>query len=153
MFRFALIAAIFAIAFPLPARAAVIDFSTELVQLNGKPFTLPADDLSDSEKAIVATLQARGYSITKPTKTTLGDVSIQALLTPIQSEDPKDKLRKFTLAQKIEDADEDKLQQKSKLNLTVDEITLLKDAIGKNYPPLIMGQCWKILDPASFAAK
>lgn len=20
-------------------------------------------------------------------------------------------------------------------------------AIGKNYPPLIMGQCWKILDP------
>ena len=144
---------VFVIAFPLAARAGTVDFSTELVQLDGKPFTAPSGDLTDAEKAAVADLQAKGYAVAKAAKVTLGDIALQALLTPVPKDEPKDKLRKFTLAQKIEDAVENKLQQNSKLDLTADETTLLKDAIGQNYPPLVMGQAWKVLDPASVGAK
>lgn len=132
-----------------PALAAVVDFSTELTQLDGRPFADPADRLSPAEQAVVDGLVTRGYTLQRPKKTTLGDVVVQALLLPVQGEDPKEKMRKFTLAQHIQDAMASKLQEHSKLDLPLEDMAFIKDVIGKNYPPLIMGQAWRILDPAS----
>jgi len=35
------------------------------------------------------------------------------------------------------------------IELTVDEVKLCKDLIGKRYSPLVVALCWQILDPAS----
>lgn len=141
--------ALVALAAAVPAHAGSVDFSTELFQLDGKPFADPTQGLSTQEQAFVDALVARGYTVGRPKKTTLGDVAIQALLLPVATEDSKDKLRKFTLAQHIQDAVANRLQEHSKLDLSLEDTAFLKDLIGKNYPPLIMGQAWRVLDPAS----
>jgi len=51
----------------------------------------------------------------------------------------KDKMKRFELAMKIKDSGE--------INLTSEEITLLKELIGKMYGTLIVGRCYEILDP------
>ncbi len=138
-------AALFASA---PGYAAPIDFSFELTQLDGKPFT-GTGDMTDQERAVVAPLLARGYTLGKPEKTTLGSVAINSLLYPVQGDDPTEKMKKYGLALKIQDATANKLQEHSKVDLTVDELKMVKDAIGKLQTPLIVGQAWRVLDPAS----
>lgn len=105
--------------------ALAVDFSKPITQIDG---TTP---LRDDKQAI--------YS--------LGDVAETALLTSYQDEgnlDGVEKNKRFWIAKKIHDQRKDPV-------LTADEIALIKKLIAKAYNPLVTGQAWTLLDPASAA--
>ncbi len=104
--------------------AFAIDFSSPITQLDGQPF-----------------IDKDG----KPIHTTLAIVAENALLASYQDEQNlsgEDKVKRFVLAHKIHDDEKN-------VELTADEITLIKKLIAKSYNPLITGESWRILDPAS----
>ncbi len=73
---------------------------------------------------------------------TLGSVSINALLLQYKGEDNlpgEEKLRRWELAVKIKNGPDP-------VELTVENVSLIKNLIGKSYGPLICGQAWKLLD-------
>ena len=103
--------------------ALALDFTQPLTTLSGQPFTDP-----DSKVTI-----------------TLATIAENALLQAYPDEQNlsgEEKLKRYTLARKIED-------NKQKAELSAEEIALLKKLIAKLYNPLILGQSWKMLDPAS----
>jgi hypothetical protein len=71
---------------------------------------------------------------------TLFDVCIASLLSPNQDDNEKDKWAKYGIYKKLMDAKE------GIVDVTVEDISLLKNQIGKNEPPLVMGQCWEMLE-------
>lgn len=88
-----------------------------------------------------------GTAMRKEDKTvlTLEEVASTALLSSYQDEsnlDGVEKNKRFWLAKKIHDQRKDPV-------LTADEIALIKRLIAKAYNPLVVGQAWTILDPAS----
>jgi hypothetical protein len=84
---------------------------------------------------------AEGNSIVngKNLKLLLKDVCIASILSPIQGDEEKAKLDKYEIYKKLRDA-------KQEVELTAEEITLLKKAIGKLQPQLIMGQCFEMIE-------
>jgi hypothetical protein len=70
---------------------------------------------------------------------TLKDICVNSVLTPIQEDDDRKKFEKYEIFKKVRDA-------KDFVELTVEEIALTKKAIGKIQPPLIMGQCYEMLE-------
>lgn len=106
-----------------PASAAEIDFTTPLVQLDGKPFLGPDG---------------------KPVETTLASVAETALLGSYVDEQNltgEEKVKRFSLANKI--------HGNRAASLTTEEVALIKRLIAKSYNPLVVGLSWTILDPAS----
>ena len=88
-----------------------------------------------------------GTPMRKDDKTilTLEETVTTALLSSYpdeQSLDGVEKNKRFWLAKKIHDQRKDPV-------LTADEIALIKRLIAKAYNPLVVGQAWTILDPAS----
>ena len=76
---------------------------------------------------------------------TLADVAENALLSDYRDEqnlDGVEKLKRWTLAKKIEDT-------KSSVTLNADEIALIKKLVGKAYNPLVYGEMVQAIDPAS----
>ena len=149
------IAAAIAVAFALittPALATPIDFLTPITQLDGKPFT-KIGELSEAERKVVGDLIARGYTVGEPEPSTLGLVAKNAVLATYQDEPTlsgDEKAKRYALALKIQDAVGDKAGMfHGQLDLKAGEIELLKKLIAKSYNPLVVGQTWKILDPAS----
>jgi len=59
---------------------------------------------------------------------------------PTGNMDGIEKARRYFLAIEIHTA-------KNQVELSVDDIKLIKDEIGRVYPPLIVGQAYEILDP------
>lgn len=72
------------------------------------------------------------------TAVTLKHVCVHALLAQSQ-ETPQQKFENYRLASRIQDADE--------IELGADDITKLKQLIGKLFPPLYVGNAWLLLDP------
>jgi hypothetical protein len=70
---------------------------------------------------------------------TLRDVCIAAVLTPVQEDDQKKKFEKWDIFKKLRDA-------KEVAELTVEEISIIKAGSGKIHPPLILGQCFEMLE-------
>lgn len=114
-----------------PACAAPIDFGTEIVQIDGKPYV-------DKEG--------------KPEKTTLGSICEQALLANYPDEDAtaakgdgleigKEKARRYRLALKIRDG--------KAVELGAEEVLLLKRLVAKSFTTYIVGRVWTLVDPAS----
>lgn len=88
-----------------------------------------------------------GSSMKKEDKSslTLEEVATTALLSSYQDEqalDGVEKNKRFWLAKKIHDKPKDPV-------LTADEIALIKRLVAKAYNPLVVGQAWTLLDPAS----
>ena len=54
----------------------------------------------------------------------------------------KEKVERYELAKKIH-------HSKGLVDLTVEEIALLKELVGRIYPPITVGQAFEILDPHS----
>lgn len=111
-----------AAAIAVAAPALAVDFGATINGLDGKP--MQKDD-----------------------KTTLSleEVATTALLSSYPDEqnlDGVEKNKRFWLAKKIHDQRKDPV-------LTADEIALIKRLIAKAYNPLVVGQAWTILDPAS----
>jgi len=103
--------------------AMALDFTQPITTLDGKPFKDPSGQVSDITLAVIAE---------------------NALLQAYSDEtnlSGEDKIKRYTLARKIED--------NKKVDLSAEEIALLKKLIAKSYNPLITGQSWHMLDPAS----
>lgn len=104
----------------LPANA--IDFASPIKTVNG-------EEMRKEDKNIL----------------TLNDVVQNALLASYPDEQNlagDEKVKRWSLAMKID-------RQRKDPTLTADEIALIKKLVGKAYGPLIVGQAWTMLDPAS----
>jgi hypothetical protein len=113
--------AVFGVALCLLATTAwATDFTAVLSGLDGKP------------------LVAEGVP-----SMTLGEVVANALVNQFKDENPsgQDKVKRWALALRIHAAKD--------IELTADEVKLIKDLVAKAYGPLVVGQVWSILDPAS----
>lgn len=100
-----------------------IDFTTALSTISGKPIL---QDPKDSKSIF-----------------TLGDAAVVALEGEIESdrgESGEQKFKRDQLARKI--------YGQSSIVLTVEEIALIKDRIGKVASPVVVGAAWPLLDPA-----
>ena len=97
-----------------------IDFSTVLVDIEGK-----ALDSSPEDK----------------TPATVSKVAIEALLATFSDEtiEGAEKLKRWELASKIKNA-------VSLVDITVEEITLVKKLIGKAFGPTVVGQVYQLLE-------
>lgn len=117
-----------ALAFTVSAAAQnrTIDFTQEIKGLNGEPFTQPITNKPN----------------TKPENLTLGDVTVNALETPVPDDiklSGEDKFKMDLLARKVYKA--------KAVALTPDEIKTIKDRIGKIYAATVVGAAWRLLDP------
>ena len=75
----------------------------------------------------------------------LKDVCINALLTPAQQESEKVKWEKYVLFKKFRDAITE-ADGTIWIELKSEEVSLLKQAVGRTQTPLIMGQIWEMLE-------
>lgn len=73
---------------------------------------------------------------------TLGVIARTALNADLQDErrSGEDKYAAYKLADRIRNAT-------GAIDVKVEQVTLIKQRIGKAYPPAIMGQCWDLLEP------
>jgi hypothetical protein len=69
----------------------------------------------------------------------LKDIMIRAMLTPDREDDDKKKWQKYEIYKKL-------LKEKTEVDLTIEELALIKKFIGKYESQLIMGQCWELLE-------
>jgi hypothetical protein len=100
-----------------------INFTEALTGLDGKPIVQ-----GDPKKA-------------EPI--TLGDIAVASLENSLEEDRQMSGDAKFkldTLARKI-------YKMKDAI-LTVEDISTIKQRIGKAYPPVIVGAAWRLLDPA-----
>ena len=74
----------------------------------------------------------------------LKDVCVTALLTPNQQDDEKKKWDKYEVFKKVRDGVKE--EEEINVELKSEEITLIKQAVGKTQTPLIMGQIWEMLE-------
>jgi hypothetical protein len=72
-------------------------------------------------------------------KLTLADVAINALLSLEDKTSGEEKFKRYALSKKIH-------ENTNSVDLKVEEITLIKEMIGKIYAPLIVGQTWDMLE-------
>ena len=68
---------------------------------------------------------------------TVKTVIVNAVLAPVDKESGIDKVKKYELAKKIYASDE--------VDLDEDEIKTIKDAVGKNFAPIVVGQIYELL--------
>jgi hypothetical protein len=87
-------------------------------------------------------LDAEGKEITAHNKPsmTLRDVIINSILSPTQEDDEKKKFEKYEIFKKVRDA------KNGIAELKAEEIATIKKSIGKLQPPLIMGQCFEMIE-------
>lgn len=108
-----------------------INFNAPLKDLDGKVITDKVLDHEDKVNLV---------------KATLGRVAANALLA-VTDEDKnmtgETKVKRYDLAMKVINGKADKLK--------AEDISEIKKAIGKTYAPLIVGQAWRMLDPAEKA--
>ena len=64
-------------------------------------------------------------------------VIVNAVLSPVQKESGIEKVKKYELAKKVYSSDE--------VDLNEDEIKTIKDAVGENFAPIIVGQIYELL--------
>lgn len=84
-----------------------------------------------------------GEDIKKPDGNilTLKDVIITSVLSPVQGDDEKVKFDKYEIYKKVKDD-----HPEGDVELTVEEIALIKKCIGQWQPPLILGQAFEMLE-------
>lgn len=70
---------------------------------------------------------------------TMRDVCINSLLTPVQTDDEKIKWEKYEIFKKLRDA-------KDEVELKLEELNVVKKAVGKIQSQLLMGQVWEMLE-------
>jgi len=69
----------------------------------------------------------------------LRNICINAVLAPVEGEDQKKKWEKYEIFKKLRDAN-------NEVDLKAEEVVIIKNGIGKFNPPLIMGQCFEMLE-------
>jgi N6-adenosine-specific RNA methylase IME4 len=89
-------------------------------------------ELKDAEGKSIIAIEG------KP-KLLLKDVCITSILSPIKDDDEKLKFNKYEIFKKLRDS-------KAEVELTAEEIALLKKCIAFFQPQLIMGQCFEMIE-------
>lgn len=94
-----------------------IDFSQNIIALDGKPF--------EKEVGVLATL---------------GDMCVSALLTELRDvpTKPEDKLNRWELAKRI--------YKQGEVELKIEDIALIKKSVGSVYMPALMGAIYDLLE-------
>lgn len=64
---------------------------------------------------------------------------VNAVLSPVDKETGVKKLEKYQLAQKVYNAD-------GEVELSAEEISLIKKQVGEVFPPIIVGQVFNLLE-------
>lgn len=64
---------------------------------------------------------------------------VNAILSPVERESGMDKVKKYELAKKIHDATDE-------VELSVEDVSLIKERVGDVFPALITGQVWSMLE-------
>lgn len=70
---------------------------------------------------------------------TLRRVMVHAILDPREQCEPEEKVRRYNLAHEIQEA-------KIAVELSENDIQLIKNKVGQLYPPIVVGQAWNLLD-------
>jgi len=104
--------------------------------LDGRNMTV---NIMDDEKGSLG-----GQKVTKKDLTLREVITNSLLAPPPQGQrdqmEGAEKARRYYLAMEIH-------KTKNQIELSVDDVKLIKDEIGRVYPPLIVGQAYEILDP------
>lgn len=79
-----------------------------------------------------------GKPVIKEIELTLGKIGANALMTPVEKDTGDEKAAKGSLAMKIYSAGE--------IDLSIDELKLLKDNIDRCYGPLVITQARELLE-------
>jgi len=69
---------------------------------------------------------------------TLKMAIVNAVLAPVQNEKGTDKIKKYELAMKV--------HKNKEVDLTAEDISLIKERVGELFPPLIVGQVYNLLE-------
>ena len=114
-----------------------VDFSTQLVNIEGEPMEEPKFDPSTGEPV----MEGEGENA-KPVmlKVSLARVAKRVLLTTFEDEknlDADEKLKRWNLAQKI---------NRGSKSVSTEEVSLLKKLIAKAFSPAILGPAFTILE-------
>lgn len=107
------------------AQTHTIDFTQEVKGLDDKPIMQPLATDSGA----------------KPVALTLGDVAVNALVTPMDGDiklTGEDKFKMNELARKI--------YKHKAVVLTAEDLKLVKERIGKLYAATVVGYAWHVLD-------
>lgn len=62
---------------------------------------------------------------------------VNAVLSPVQTDKGVDKVKKYELAKRVYASDE--------VDLNEDDIKLIKERIGENFAPIVVGQIYELL--------
>ena len=118
-----------------------IRLDQDFLDIDGKVINSEKECCIQKANGALAESNGRLVTVMVPTpdkKIELKDVCIQSLLTEIP-DDTTDKYEKYKLFQKFHKAN-------GKINLESQEITMVKELIGKCYGTLIVGQAWDMLE-------
>lgn len=99
-----------------------------LVKINVPLTTLDGQTMKDN---------VDGQAVDATVKTAI----VNAVLAPVQKESGIEKVKKFNLAQRIYKDDE--------VELTAEEVSLIKACVGENFAPIVVGQIWNLLEGKS----
>lgn len=116
------------------AKGQGIDFTKHLVGVNGDNLFQAGEDCNGG--------LIPGKTCSK-LDLTLGDVAIGALMSMLdqdKNEDPKKRFERDQLARKV--------YKKTNAVLSSEEISLIKDRIGRTYGVNLVGASWLLLDPS-----
>ena len=112
------------------------DLNKVFKTLDGRNMTV---NIMEDEKGSLG-----GQKVTKKDLTLREVITNSLLAPPPQGQrdqmEGAEKARRYFLAIEI-------YTEKNQVELSVDDIKLIKDEIGRVYPPLIVGQAYEILDP------
>lgn len=116
-------------------RLSMLIFAAAIVGIAGQAMAV---DL----KAPIKQVDGKAFDLVEGKPVTLGSIAKVALLSTYpddQQTSGEQKFKRWQLAAKIEAGDG---------NLSIEEIKLLKDLIGKSFGAPVVGPAWQILDPA-----
>ena len=121
-------------------RKPAIDFTQPLVGVDGKILFQGGEDCLPQAADKPPLLPGKTCS---KSDLSLSDVSVGALETVLEhdrNEDPKKRFVRDQLARKV--------YKNSGVALTTEEISMIKDRVGRAYGPSIVGASWPMLDPS-----
>jgi hypothetical protein len=132
-----------------------IKLNSTLLGITGKPLSKEIQmNVEEFFQTLPENLQKQVYPylLKLPNETlTLKDIFIKSILTPVKDgysptgqliskgDDEKTKMEKWEIYKKIKN-------EETQAELTVEELKIIKEGIGKNEPPLVMGQCFDLIE-------
>jgi hypothetical protein len=75
----------------------------------------------------------------EPVQATVRLILVNAVASPVEGDKPIDKFTKDELARRIYNAEKE-------VELTAEDVVLIKDRVGALFAPVVVGQIWRLLE-------